>query len=209
MKKAIIGKKLGMTQIFTENNRTVPVTVIQAGPCTVLQRKTVENDGYDALRVGFGAIRANLLNKPDSGQFAKAGAAPARTVRELKLDDCNAFNVGDAVTAEVFEAGEKVDVSGLTRGRGFTGTVQRWNVARGRMSHGAGYPHRQVGSVGANSDPSKVFKNKKMPGQYGHEKVTVQNLEVMRVDAERGLLLVKGAVPGPSGNLLFVRSTVK
>jgi len=209
MKKAIIGKKLGMSQIFTENNQTVPVTVVQAGPCPVLQRKTTEKEGYNALRVGFEAVRAGLVKKPKAGQFAKAGVAPHRTIRELKLDDCDAYNVGDVVLVDQFAQGDCVDISGLTRGRGFTGTVQRWNTSRGRMTHGAGYPHRQVGSVGANSDPSKVFKNKKMPGQYGHERVTVQNLEVMRVDTERGLLLIKGAVPGPAGNLLYIRSTCK
>jgi len=209
MQKAIIGKKLGMTQIFLENHHAVPVTVVQAGPCPVIQRKTADKEGYDALAVGFDAVKPARLTKPVAGLFKKAEVDTHRYVRELKLDDCDKYNVGDAITVEQFAEGDRVDVSGLTKGRGFTGVIQRWNVARGRMSHGAGYPHRLVGSMGANSSPSKVFKNKKMPGQYGHERVTIQNLSVMKVDAERGLLLIKGALPGPDGNLLYVRSTVK
>ena len=209
MKKAIIGKKLGMTQIFLENHRAVPVTVVQAGPCSVLQKKTMIKEGYDALCVGFEPIRENLVNKPDKGQFKAAGAAPARFIRELKLDDCSAYNVGDQIKADVFVDGDHVDVTGLSHGHGFSGVIKRWNQHRGRMTHGSGYPHRLVGSLSANSDPSKVFKNKNMPGQYGHEQVTIQNLQVVRVDAERGLLLIKGAVPGPAGNLLFIRATVK
>ncbi|MCL2433560.1 MAG: 50S ribosomal protein L3 [Clostridia bacterium] len=209
MQKAIIGKKLGMTQIFLENHRAVPVTVVQAGPCPVVQRKTVSNEGYDALAVGFEAVKPARVTKPVAGKFKKAEVEPHRFLRELKLDDCDKYNVGDSITVDQFAEGDRVDVSGLTRGRGFTGVIQRWNVARGHMSHGAGYPHRLVGSMGANSSPSKVFKNKKMSGQYGHEKVTIQNLSVMKVDTERGLLLIKGALPGPDGNLLYVRSTVK
>ena len=209
MKKAIIGKKLGMTQIFLENHRAVPVTVVQAGPCPVLQKKSAIKEGYDALCVGFDPRRENLSSKPYKGQFKAAGVVPTRFIRELKLENCGDYNVGDEIKADVFADGDRVDVTGMSRGHGFTGVIKRWNQHRGRMTHGSGYPHRLVGSLSANSDPSKVFKNKNMPGQYGHEKVTIQNLQVVRVDAERGLLLIKGAVPGPDGNLLFIRATVK
>lgn len=209
MKKAIIGKKLGMSQVFLPDGRLVPVTVVEAGPCKIVQKKTVDRDGYEALQVGFGDVAKRLVNKPVTGHYAKAGVDVCRVLKELKLDDCSAYEVGQEIKADVFESGDKVDVVGLTRGRGFTGVVQRWNTSRGRMTHGAGYPHRAVGSMSAHTDPSRVFKNKKMPGHYGHERVTVQNLEIVRVDAERNLLLVKGAVPGPNGNVLFIRSTVK
>ena len=212
MKKAIIGKKLGMTQIFLPDGRLVPVTVIQVGPCTVVQKKTIEKDGYEAVQFGFEEVPENrvnkLVNKPENGHFAKAGVAATRYLRELRLDDITPYTVGQAIKCDVFAEGDKVDVSGITKGHGYTGTIQRWNMHTGPMAHGSKY-HRGVGSLSANSDPSRVFKNKKMAGQYGHEKVTIQNLEVVRVDAERNLLLIKGALPGANGCLLFVRDSVK
>ena len=212
MKKGIVGKKIGMTQIFTEDGRLIPVTVIEAGPCPVVQKKTVEKDGYEAIQVGFDAYAPNraekLVNKPLKGHFAKAEVAPTRKLRELRLDDCSAYNVGDEVKVDVFAAGDKIDVTGTSKGHGFTGVIQRWNQHTGPMAHGSKY-HRGVGSMGANSDPSRVFKNKHMPGHYGVERVTIQNLEIVKVDAERNLLLIKGAVPGPNGTVLLVRDSVK
>ena len=212
MKKAILGKKIGMTQIFLADGRLVPVTVVEAGPCTVTQVKTADKDGYEAVQVGFGELteqRAQKLkNKPELGHFAKAGVPATRYLREFRLDDISNFKVGDQIKADVFAEGDKIDVSGITKGHGFTGVIQRWNQHTGPMSHGSKY-HRGVGSLSANSDPSRVFKGKKMAGQYGNEKVTIQNLEVIRVDAERNLLLVKGALPGANGALLFVRDSVK
>ncbi len=207
MKKAILGKKVGMTQVFAEDGTVTAVTVVEAGPCTVIQKKTADKEGYDALCVAFDPIREKLVNKPAKGQFAKADTAPCRYVRELRLEDCSA-NVGDVLKADVFAAGDVVDVIGKTRGRGYTGTIQRWNTHRGPMAHGSKY-HRGVGSLSANSWPSRVFKNKGMPGQYGQERVTIQNLTVVRVDAERNLLLIKGGVPGSRGTLLFIRDAVK
>ena len=212
MKKAIVGKKIGMTQVFAEDGRLVPVTVIEAGPCTVVQTKNVESDGYDAVQVGFGELtetRAKkLLNKPELGHYAKAGVAAKRTLRELRFDDCTGYKVGDELKADQFAAGDKIDITGTSKGHGFAGPVQRWNQHTGPMAHGSKY-HRGVGSMSANSDPSRVFKNKHMGGHYGVDRVTVQNLEVVSVDAERNLLLVKGAVPGPNGGLLIVRDTCK
>ena len=212
MKKAILGKKIGMTQIFLADGRLVPVTVVEAGPCTVTQVKTAEKDGYEAVQVGFGELteqRAQKLkNKPELGHFAKAGVPATRYLREFRLDDISSLKVGDQIKVDVFAEGDKIDVSGITKGHGFTGVIQRWNQHTGPMSHGSKY-HRGVGSLSANSDPSRVFKGKKMAGQYGNEKVTIQNLEVIRVDAERTLLLVKGALPGANGALLFVRDSVK
>ena len=212
MKKAILGKKIGMTQIFLADGRLVPVTVVEAGPCTVTQVKTAEKDGYEAVQVGFGELteqRAQKLkNKPELGHFAKAGVPATRYLREFRLDDISSLKVGDQIKVDVFAEGDKIDVSGITKGHGFTVVIQRWNQHTGPMSHGSKY-HRGVGSLSANSDPSRVFKGKKMAGQYGNEKVTIQNLEVIRVDAERNLLLVKGALPGANGALLFVRDSVK
>ena len=212
MKKAILGKKIGMTQIFLADGRLVPVTVVEAGPCTVTPVKTAEKDGYEAVQVGFGELteqRAQKLkNKPELGHFAKAGVPATRYLREFRLDDISSLKVGDQIKVDVFAEGDKIDVSGITKGHGFTGVIQRWNQHTGPMSHGSKY-HRGVGSLSANSDPSRVFKGKKMAGQYGNEKVTIQNLEVIRVDAERNLLLVKGALPGANGALLFVRDSVK
>ncbi|MEZ7872961.1 MAG: 50S ribosomal protein L3 [Eubacteriales bacterium] len=212
MKKAILGKKLGMTQKFLPDGRLVPVTVILAGPCTVVQKKTIEKDGYESIQVGFDTLNEKraqkLVNKPDAGHFKKAGIAPVRHLREFRLENAAEYQVGQTIGVSVFEAGDKIDVTGTSKGHGFTGVIYRWNQTRGPMTHGSKY-HRGVGSMGANSDPSRVFKNKHMSGHYGVERVTVQNLEVVEVDAERNLLLVKGAVPGPVNSLLFVRNTCK
>ena len=212
MKKAIVGKKIGMTQVFTEDGRLVPVTVIEAGPCTVVQKKTVETDGYEAVQVGFGALtekRAEkLLTKPEVGHYKKAGVAPMRTLREFRFDDCSGYNVGDELKADQFAAGDKIDITGTSKGHGYTGAIQRWNQHTGPMAHGSKY-HRGVGSLSANSDPSRVFKNKKMAGQYGNEKVTVLNLEIVKIDADNNLIAVKGAVPGPRGGIVYIRNTVK
>lgn len=212
MDKAILGTKIGMTQIFLADGRLMPVTVVQAGPCTVTQVKTKKSDGYEAVQVGFGELaeaRAKKLkNKPELGHFEKAGVPAKRYLREFRLSDISSYKVGDVIKADVFAEGDKVDVVGTSKGHGFTGVVQRWNQHTGPMSHGSKY-HRGVGSLSANSDPSRVFKNKRMPGQYGGERVTVQNLEVVKVDAERNLLMIKGAVPGANGALVIVRNSVK
>ena len=213
MKKAIIGKKLGMTQIFLPDGRLVPVTVIQAGPCTVVTKKSASGkDGYDSIQFGFGELtekRAEkLLTKPVNGHYKKAVVKPARTLREFRLDDSDSYEVGQVVKADVFAEGETVDITGTTKGRGFTGAIYRWNQHTGPMAHGSKY-HRGVGSMSANSDPSRVFKNKHMPGHYGVERVTIQHLEIVKVDAERSLLLVHGAVPGPNEGLLLIRDSVK
>ena len=212
MKKAIVGKKVGMTQVFTPDGRLIPVTVIQAGPCPVVQKKTVETDGYEAVQVGFDEIPENrvkkLVNKPEAGHFKKAGVAPCRKLREFRFEDAASYEVGQVIKCDVFAEGDKVDISGISKGHGYTGAIQRWNQHTGPMAHGSKY-HRGVGSLSANSDPSRVFKNKHMSGHYGVEKVTIQNLSVVRVDAERNLLLVRGAVPGPNGGTLIVREAVK
>lgn len=212
MEKAILGKKIGMTQIFLQDGRLVPVTVVEAGPCPVTQVKTVQSDGYEAVQVGFGELaeqRAKKLkNKPELGHFKKAGVEPTRVLREFRLDDISSIEVGQKLTVESFAAGDRVDVSGVSKGHGYSGVVQRWNQHTGPMKHGSKY-HRGVGSMSANSDPSRVFKNKHMPGQYGHENVTVLNLEVVRVDAERNLLLIRGALPGANGATLVIRDSVK
>ena len=212
MKKAIVGKKVGMTQVFTPDGRLIPVTVIQAGPCPVVQKKTVETDGYEAVQVGFDEIPENrvkkLVNKPEAGHFKKAGVAPCRKLREFRFEDAASYEVGQVIKCDVFAEGDKVDISGISKGHGYTGAIQRWNQHTGPMAHGSKY-HRCVGSLSANSDPSHVFKNKHMAGHYGVEKVTIQNLSVVRVDAERNLLLVRGAVPGPNGGTLIVREAVK
>ncbi len=207
MKKGIIGKKIGMTQIFDEVGNVIPVTVIEAGPCTVLQKKTVENDGYDAVQLGFENIEERKLTKPAKGHQAKAGVLK-RHLKEFRLDDISALNVGDEVKADIFEQGECVDVTGLTKGRGYSGVIKRWGLHRLRMTHGTGPVHRQPGSMGV-IDPARIFKNKKMPGQYGHEQVTMLNLDVVKIDVEKNIIAVKGAVPGPRGGIVFIRSTVK
>ena len=209
MNKAIIGKKLGMTQIFSADGKVIPVTVVEAGPCPVVQIKTVGNDGYEAVKVGFGNVDEKRVNKPDAGQFKKVGVAPLKVLKEFRLDNVSAYTVGQVITVDTFAAGDKVDVVGLTKGHGFSGVIKRWNQHRLKMTHGVGPVHREVGSMGANSTPSRVFKNKHMPGQYGHERVTIQNLEVVKVDAARNVLLIKGAIPGPKGGIITVSNTVK
>ena len=209
MKKAILAKKIGMTQIFNrETGEMIPVTVLEAGPCSVLQVKTVENDGYSAVKVGFGEIREKLVNKPDKGQFAKAGVAVKRTIREFRLQDAESYEVASEIKADVFEVGDKVDVAGISKGKGYQGTIHRFGFHRGPMEHGSKY-HRHAGSMGASSDPARVFKGKKLPGHMGNVHVTVQNLEVVRVDAERNLLLIKGSVPGPKKAVVTVINSVK
>lgn len=208
MQKAILGRKLGMTQVFTEDGTVIPVTVIEAGPVTVTQLKTVENDGYSAVQVGFADAKEKSLNKPEKGHFDKAGVGYKRVLREFRFDGETEYKLGDEIKADVFAAGDKIDVTGISKGKGFAGTVKRWGTHRGPMSHGSGY-HRGVGSMGACSTPSRVMKNKKLPGHLGVEQVTVQNLDVVRVDAEKNLILVKGAVPGPKGGLLTISNTVK
>ena len=209
MNKAIIGKKLGMTQIFSADGKVIPVTVVEAGPCPVVQIKTKEKDGYEAVKVGFGKAEEKNLNKPDNGQFKKAGVEPQKVLKEFRVDDLAKYSVGQVLTVETFDEGDKVDVVGLTKGHGFSGVIKRWNQHRLKMTHGVGPVHREVGSMGANSSPSRVFKNKHMPGQYGNERVTIQNLEVVKVDAARNVLLIKGAIPGPKGGIVTVTDSVK
>lgn len=208
MKKAILATKVGMTQIFGENGVLTPVTVLQAGPCVVTQVKTEESDGYNAVQVGFGEIREVLVNKPRKGHFAKAGVAVKRFLREFRLDNVADYSVGQEIKADVFNAGDKIDVTGVSKGKGFQGAIKRHGLSRGPMKHGSKY-HRHAGSNGPATTPGRVFKGKKMPGQMGHVRVTVQNLEVVRVDAENNLLLVKGAVPGPKKSLVMLKDTVK
>lgn len=209
MKKCMLGKKVGMTQVFDENGVVIPVTVVLAGPVSVIQKKTVEIDGYNALKVGFEDVSEKRVNKPLKGQFEKANVTPKRYMREFRLDDISGYEVGNVIKVEdMFQNGDRVDVSGISKGKGYAGTVKRFGTARGRMTHGSGY-HRGLGSMGAHSDPSRIFKGKVMPGHLGAEKVTVQNLTVVRVDSERGLLLIKGAVPGPKGGLLVIKDSVK
>lgn len=209
MKKAIIGKKIGMTQIFDENGKVIPVTVVQAGPCVVSQKKTVETDGYNALQLGYGDVRPKLVNKPLKGHFDKSDIAPKKTLREFRLADISTYNVGDIIKADVFESGEKVDVTGTSKGKGWAGVIKRWNFRRLKETHGSGPVVRKGGSIGACSDPSRVFKGKKMSGHLGAERVTVQNLAVVKVDVENNLIAIKGAVPGPKGGIVFIRNSVK
>ena len=211
MKKAILAKKLGMTQIFTENGTVIPVTVLEAGPCLVVQKKTVEKDGYTALQVGFGEAKAKHINKPVKGHFEArlgANANQRRILREFRLEDCDAFEVGAEIKADFFAAGDQVDISGISKGKGFQGAIKRHGQTRGPMTHGSKY-HRGLGSMGPGTTPGKVRKGKKAPGHMGAEKVTIQNLEVVRVDGEKNLLLIKGAIPGIKGALVTVKSTVK
>ena len=207
MKKAIIGKKLGMTQVFTPTGTVIPVTVVEAGPCAVVGVKTESKEGYNSVVLAFGETKENRVNKAELNKKKKAGVSPRKTIKEFKLD--GDFQVGSEIKCDIFEESDKVDVSGITRGRGFTGVIQRWNNHRLKMTHGTGPVHREVGSMSANSTPSRVFKNKKMPGQYGNEKVTIQNLEVVKVDPERNILLIKGCVPGPRGSIVLVKEAVK
>ena len=209
MKKAILGKKLGMTQIFDNNGLVVPVTVVEAGPCFVSQVKTVDNDGYSAVQLAFGDVRENLINKPLMGTLKKAEVSAKKYLKEFKLDNASEYKLGDKITCEIFAEGDYVDVTGTSKGHGFSGTIAKWNFHRHRMSHGNGPVHRHVGSIGANTFPAKVFKGKKMAGRWGNEKVTVQNLKVVKIDAERNVMLIKGAIPGAKGSLVSVKSAVK
>lgn len=209
MKKGIIGKKIGMTQIFDENGKVIPVSVIEAGPCVVVQKKTVDNDGYEAVQLGFGDTTAKSLKKPLSGHFKKANVPFKKTLKEFKLENAAEMNIGDIVKADVFAAGDFVDVSGISKGKGFAGTIKRWNNHRIKMTHGSGPVHRHAGSMGPNSSPSRIFKGKTMPGHLGAEKVTILNLEVVKVDAENNLIAVKGAIPGPKHGTVTVVNSVK
>ncbi len=208
MSKAIIGRKIGMTQIFAEDGKVIPVTVVEAGPCPVVQIKTQEKDGYVALKLGFLEAKEKALTKPELGQFKKAGVKPCKVLKEVRVD-AEGYKVGDEVKADVFAAGEHVDVSGVTKGHGYTGVIKRWNQHRLKETHGVGPVHREPGSMGANSSPSRVFKQKHLAGQYGVENVTILNLEVVRVDAARNAILLKGAIPGPKGSIVTLRTSVK
>ena len=209
MQKAIIGKKVGMTQIFDEKGNVVPVTVIEAGPCVVVQKKTVENDGYAAVQIGFGDISIKNVTKPLKGHFEKSDVAPKRTLREFRLDDCSALNVGDIIKADTFASGDRVDVVGTSKGKGYAGAIKRWNFQRLKESHGTGPVARHAGSLGACSSPSRVYKGMKGAGHLGAERVTVQNLTVVKIDAENNLIAVKGAVPGPRGSVVTLSESVK
>ena len=209
MKKGLIGKKIGMTQIFDEAGNVVPVTVVEAGPCTVTQIKTMENDGYEAIQVGFGDVKVSRVNKPMKGHFDKADVAPKKTLKEFRLENIDGIEVGNILKADTFEVGEVVDVKGTSKGHGTAGAIKRWNFSRLRMTHGTGPNHRHAGSLGACSSPSRVFKGKKMAGHYGHETVTVQNLKIAKVDAENNLIAIKGAIPGPKGGIVVIADAVK
>lgn len=209
MEKGIIGRKIGMTQLFTENGNVVPVTVVEAGPCTVIQKKTVDTDGYNAVQLGFEDIREKLVVKPLKGHYDKAQVAYKRVLKEFKLDNSEAMNVGDILKADVFAAGDVVDVTGISKGKGYQGTIKRLGFHRQPMTHGTSGYHRHQGSMGANSTPSKVMKGKGMPGHMGSEQVTIQNLSVVKVDAENNLIAIKGAIPGPNGGLVVVKTAVK
>ena len=208
MKKGIIGKKIGMSQIFDENGNVIPVTIIEAGPCVVAQKKTVETDGYNSVQLGFEDVAEKKLNKAVKGHFKKAGVSLKRHLKEFKLDNAANMNVGDVITADTFVAGDRVDVTGTSKGHGYSGVIKRWNHHKLRMTHGVGPVHRQPGSMGS-IDPARIFKNHKMPGQYGNEQVTVQNLDVVRVDADKNLIAVKGAIPGPKNGIVVLSDTVK
>lgn len=209
MKKGIIGKKIGMTQIFDEKGKVIPVTVVEAGPCVVTQKKTLENDGYEAVQIGFGDIKPQKVTKPMAGHFKKGDVAPKKTLREFRLDDISAVNVGDLLKADTFEPGEKIDVTGTSKGKGYAGVIKRWNFRRLKESHGSGPVVRHGGSSGACSSPSRVWKGLKMAGHLGVDTVTVQNLTVVKIDAENNLIAIKGAVPGPNGGIVTLRNSVK
>ena len=208
MKKALIGKKVGMTQIFDENGVVIPVTVIEAGPCVVAQVKTIENDGYEAVQLGFGEVKESKLNKPEKGHFAKANVTAKKHLREFRLDSIEGIKVGDELKADVFAAGEKIDVQGTSKGKGFQGVIKRHGQSRGPMGHGSMY-HRRPGSMGPTSTPGRVFKGKKLPGHMGRVTVTIQNLDIVKVDMDKNVILVKGSVPGAKGAILKVKSAVK
>ena len=209
MQKALIGKKIGMTQIFDEKGNVIPVTVVEAGPCNVVMKKTVENDGYEAVQLGFGDVKVQRVNKHMMGHFKKNDVAPKKTLKEFKLDDISSVNVGDTLKADIFAVGEKVDVIGTSKGKGTAGAIKRWNFSRRKESHGTGPVARHAGSLGACSDPSRVYKGKKLAGHLGCERVTIQNLDVAKIDADNNLIAIKGAIPGPKGGLVTIKSTVK
>jgi len=209
MQKGLIGKKLGMTQLFDAKGNVVPVTVIEAGPCVVSQIKTIENDGYEAIQVGYGDLKASKVSKPMKGHFAKADVAPKKVLREFRVSDISAFNVGDLIKADLFAEGDRIDVTGTSKGKGWAGTIKRWNFSRLKESHGTGPVHRHGGSLGASSSPSRVAKGKKMTGHLGAERVTIQNLDIVKVDAENNIIAVKGAIPGPKGGIVVIADSVK
>lgn len=209
MQKGLIGKKIGMTQLFDEKGNVVPVTVVEAGPCPVVMKKTLENDGYEAIQIGFGDVKVQKVTKPLKGHFDKAGVPAKKQLREFKFDDIDALNVGDILKADVFAAGDFVDVVGTSKGKGTAGAIKRWNFGRLKESHGTGPVARHAGSLGACSDPSRVYKGKKLAGHLGHERVTVQNLIVVKVDAENNLIAIKGAIPGPKGGIVLIKDSVK
>ncbi len=209
MQKGLIGKKIGMTQLFDESGKVIPVTVVEAGPCVVVQKKTVENDGYEAVQVGFGDVKVTRVNKPLAGHFKKADVAPKKVLKEFRLADTASVNVGDILKADVFAVGDRVDVVGTSKGKGTAGAIKRWNFGRLKESHGTGPVARHAGSLGACSDPSRVYKGKKLAGHLGAERVTIQNLDVVKVDAENNLIAVKGAIPGPKGGIVVLADTVK
>lgn len=209
MQKGLIGKKIGMTQLFDESGKVIPVTVVEAGPCVVVQKKTTENDGYEAVQVGFGDVKVQRVNKPQAGHFKKADVAPKKVLKEFRLADASALNVGDILKADVFAVGDRVDVVGTSKGKGTAGAIKRWNFSRLKESHGTGPVARHAGSLGACSDPSRVYKGKKLAGHLGAERVTVQNLDIVKVDAENNLIAIKGAIPGPKGGIVVLADTVK
>ncbi|MBQ3604203.1 MAG: 50S ribosomal protein L3 [Clostridia bacterium] len=209
MQKGIIGKKIGMTQIFDANGKVVPVTVVEAGPCPVTQKKTIENDGYESVQLGFQDVKVERLSKPLKGHFAKADVAPKKVLKEFRLSDISSVNVGDVIKADIFAVGDMVDVTGTSKGKGTAGAIKRWNFSRLKETHGTGPVARHAGSLGACSDPSRVYKGKKLAGHLGHEKVTVQNLSIVKIDAENNLIAIKGAIPGPKGSFVVIKDTCK
>lgn len=209
MDKGLIGKKIGMTQIFDEKGNVIPVTVVEAGPCPVVMVKTPENDGYEAVQLGFGDVKVQRMNKPQLGHFKKVDVAPKKSLREFKLADTAGVKVGDILKADIFNTGDIVDVTGTSKGKGTAGVIKRWNFSRLKESHGTGPVHRHPGSIGSCSDPSKVYKGKKLAGHLGHERVTIQNLKVVKIDAENNLIAIRGAIPGPRGGLVLIRDCVK
>ena len=208
MKKGLIGKKIGMTQLFDENGKVIPVTVVEAGPCTVVQKKTIENDGYEAIQVGFGDVKVQRVNKPMAGHFKKADVAPKKVLKEFRLADTESVNVGDILKADIFAVGDRVDVVGTSKGKGTAGVIKRWNFSRLKETHGTGPVHRHGGSLGV-IDPARIFKGKKMAGHLGAEKVTVQNLDIVKVDVENNLIAIKGAIPGPKNGIVVIADSVK
>ncbi len=209
MQKGLIGKKIGMTQLFDENGKVIPVTVVEAGPCTVVQKKTIENDGYAAVQVGFGDVKVQRVNKPMAGHFKKADVAPKKVLKEFRLENTENVNVGDILKADVFAAGDRVDVVGTSKGKGTAGAIKRWNFSRLKETHGTGPVARHAGSLGACSDPSRVYKGKKLAGHLGAERVTIQNLDIVKVDVDNNLIAIKGAIPGPKGGIVVIADTVK